>query len=103
MQDIMLLTSSAMQTLTQIRELLAQRGIKPKHRLGQNFLHDKNQLTRLVEAAHIAPGEVVLEIGPGTGTLTSALIERGANVIACEIDGEMAEIVSEVFAQYLND
>jgi 16S rRNA (adenine1518-N6/adenine1519-N6)-dimethyltransferase len=87
----------AMQTLSEIRELLAARGLRPKHRLGQNFLHDKNQLTKLIDAAGVAPGDLILEVGPGTGTLTEALIGRGAEVIACELDADMASIVEERF------
>lgn len=84
-----------MQTLSEIRALLEARGLRPKHRLGQNFLHDKNQLRKLIDAAHVQPGEVVLEVGPGTGTLTEALLERGAEVIACELDPDMSAIVRE--------
>ncbi|NNF43060.1 MAG: ribosomal RNA small subunit methyltransferase A [Phycisphaerales bacterium] len=84
-----------MQTLSEIRDLLAQRGLRPKHRLGQNFLHDKNQLRKLVDVAAVSPGEVVLEIGPGTGTLTETLVEVGATVIAAEIDDDLADIVTE--------
>jgi 16S rRNA (adenine1518-N6/adenine1519-N6)-dimethyltransferase len=91
------------QTLSEIRQLLAERGLRPKHRLGQNFLHDKNQLLKLLDAAEVKPGDVVLEVGPGTGTLTSALLERGAEVIACEIDQDMAAIVADVFAEYIRE
>ena len=72
-----------MQTLSEIRAILAQRGLQPRHRLGQHFLHDKNQLQRLVEAAQLEPGDLVLEVGPGTGTLTEALLAAGADVVAC--------------------
>jgi 16S rRNA (adenine1518-N6/adenine1519-N6)-dimethyltransferase len=82
------------QSLSTIRALLASRGLHPKHRFGQNFLHDHNLLRKLVAAAEIAPGELVLEVGPGTGTLTEALLEHGAEVVACELDPEMAEIVA---------
>ena len=92
-----------MQTLSQIRELLAQRGLRPKHRLGQNFLHDKNQITKLIDAADFQSGDLVLEIGPGTGTLTAALLERGASVIACEIDEGMAGIIEDLFAEHMTD
>jgi 16S rRNA (adenine1518-N6/adenine1519-N6)-dimethyltransferase len=85
------------QTLSEIRQLLADRGLRPKHRFGQNFLHDKNQLKKLVEAAHVQAGDVVLEVGPGTGTLTEALLETGATVIACELDVDMAAIMAERF------
>ena len=84
-----------MQTITEIRSLLAERGLRPRHRLGQNFLHDQNQLRKLIAAAQIAPGDLVLEVGPGTGTLTEALLEAGAAVIACEIDENLADIVAD--------
>lgn len=84
-----------MQTLSQIRELLAQRDLRPKHRFGQNFLHDHNQLRKLVSAADVQPGELILEVGPGTGTLTETLLEAGAEVIACEVDPDMAAIITE--------
>ncbi len=84
-----------MQTLSEIRSLLAERGLRPKQRLGQHFLHDGNHLRRLVEEAAVEPGEVVLEVGPGTGSLTEALLGRGAEVVACEIDGDLAEILDE--------
>jgi 16S rRNA (adenine1518-N6/adenine1519-N6)-dimethyltransferase len=81
------------QTLGEIREELAARGIRPKHRFGQNFLHDHNQLRRLVAASGAAAGDLVLEVGPGTGTLTETLLDAGCEVVACEIDRDMAEIV----------
>ncbi len=84
-----------MQTLSEIRALLETRGIRPRHRLGQNFLHDHNQIRRLVARARIAPGDRILEVGPGTGTLTEALIDAGATVIASEIDPEMIAILRD--------
>lgn len=83
-----------MQTLTHIQSLLSARGIAPRHALGQNFLHDHNQIRKLVARAGIAPGDTVLEIGPGTGALTVALIAAGARVIAAELDRDMCEIVT---------
>ena len=84
-----------MQTLTDIKALLAARGLHPKHALGQNYLHDHNQLRKLVAAAAVQPGSVVLEVGPGTGTLTETLLDAGARVVACELDRDMAAIVEE--------
>lgn len=83
-----------MQTLTHIQSLLSARGIAPRHALGQNFLHDHNQIRKLVARARITPGDTVLEVGPGTGALTVALIAAGARVIAAELDRDMCEIVS---------
>ena len=79
------------QTLTEIREELAARGIRPKHKFGQNFLHDHNQLRKLLAAAAPAPGELVLEVGPGTGNLTRHLVGAGAKVTAVEKDDALAE------------
>lgn len=91
------------QTLSEIRSLLALRGIRPKHRLGQNFLHDHNILRILLDTAHAGgafrapePSEpLVLEVGPGTGALTELLLDRGARVVACEIDRDMIDILRE--------
>lgn len=84
-----------MQTLSEIRALLYERGLHPKHRLGQNFLHDKNILAKLIDAADLQPGELVLEIGPGTGTLTEALLDAGARILTCEIDSDIASIIED--------
>ena len=75
--------------------MLEERGLSPRHRFGQNFLHDHNVLTKLVDAAHLSEGDVVLEVGPGTGTLTEALLERGCKVVACELDRGLADLVEE--------
>lgn len=75
--------------------MLDARGIRPRHRFGQNFLHDHNQIRRLIARSGVQPGECVLEVGPGTGALTEALVEVGAHIVACEIDRDMAEIVTE--------
>jgi 16S rRNA (adenine1518-N6/adenine1519-N6)-dimethyltransferase len=83
-----------MQTLNEIKGMLSQHGVRPSHRLGQNFLHDHNQLRKIIGAADITPGDLILEIGPGTGALTEVLLEAGANIIASEIDSTMATIVS---------
>lgn len=84
-----------MQTLAQIKAMLEERGLRPRHALGQNFLIDKNLLTKLVDAAAVAPGDLVLEVGPGTGTLTESLLERGCRVVACELDDSLAALLQE--------
>ena len=66
-----------MQTLAEIRSLLEAHGLTPKKSLGQNFLIDQNLISNLVRASAVAPGDLVLEIGPGTGTLTEELPGNG--------------------------
>ncbi len=84
-----------MQDLARIKALLAARGLRPRHRLGQNFLHEPVRIERLVDAAGVRPGDLVLEVGPGTGALTEALLDRGARVVACELDRDLADLVEE--------
>ena len=84
-----------MQTLQQIKQILDSRGISPKKSLGQNFLIDHNLIRKLVDAARLAPGDLVLEVGPGTGTMTEELLARGAEVVACELDDHLAAMLAE--------
>jgi 16S rRNA (adenine1518-N6/adenine1519-N6)-dimethyltransferase len=71
------------------RELLAKLGHQPKHFLGQNFLVDGNIVRKSLELAGITAGDTVVEIGPGLGTLTTALLEAGAEVWAVEKDRQL--------------
>ena len=64
-------------TLTEMRRLLDERGIRLTRSLGQNFLHDGNQLRRIVAAAELSATDHVLEIGPGLGPLTELLLASG--------------------------
>lgn len=89
------LQSHSMQTLTQIRELLAAHQLQPKHKWGQNFLHDQNHMRRIIAAAALQPGDGVLEVGAGTGSLTESLLEAGARVVAVEIDADLAPILHQ--------
>lgn len=68
------------------RDLLAQLGHQPKRFLGQNFLIDGNIVRKSLELAEVQPGDTVVEVGPGLGTLTAALLEAGARVWAVEKD-----------------
>lgn len=77
-------------TLTGTRELLARLGHSPKRFLGQNYLIDGNIVRKSVELGEVAPGDAVVEVGPGLGTLTSALLAAGAEVFAVERDATMA-------------
>ncbi|UOE46112.1 16S rRNA (adenine(1518)-N(6)/adenine(1519)-N(6))-dimethyltransferase RsmA [Agromyces larvae] len=75
----------------EIRDLAQILGVTPTKKLGQNFVHDGNTVRRIVQTAGVEAGETVLEIGPGLGSLTLGLLEAGANVVAVEIDGRLAE------------
>jgi 16S rRNA (adenine1518-N6/adenine1519-N6)-dimethyltransferase len=77
------------------RDQLARLGHQPKRFLGQNFLVDGNIVRKSLELAGVAPGDVVVEIGPGLGTLTSALLETGAEVWAVEKDRQLHAHLSE--------
>ncbi|MHC4977327.1 MAG: 16S rRNA (adenine(1518)-N(6)/adenine(1519)-N(6))-dimethyltransferase RsmA [Planctomycetota bacterium] len=87
-----------MQTLSHIKSLLESLGMTPKHALGQNFLIDHNLLTRLVSEADLTSGDLVLEVGPGTGTLTETLLQRGCEVVACELDDGLVELLRNTLA-----
>lgn len=84
-----------MQTLAQIKNLLEERGLAPKRSLGQNFLIDHNLIRKLIDAAGVASGDLVLEVGPGTGTMTEELLARRCEVIACELDDGLAAMNAE--------
>lgn len=92
-----------MHSLTHIREILAQRGLSPQKRFGQNFLIDQNLGRKLVDAAAIGPGDLVLEVGPGTGTLSEELLARGCELVACELDRGLCALLRDHFAHALAD
>jgi hypothetical protein len=73
--------------LNDMREVLTARGIQLTKSLGQNFLHDQNQLRRIVGAAQLSKDDKVLEIGPGLGPLTEQLLDKAGQVLAVETDG----------------
>ncbi len=83
--------------LSEMRELLATRGIQLTKSLGQNFLHDGNQLRRIIEAAALTENDKVLEIGPGLGPLTELLLESAGEVLAIEKDARIVEFLRERF------
>ena len=83
--------------LTEMRSLLAKRDIQLTRSLGQNFLHDGNQLRRIVDAAEIQPTDKILEIGPGLGPLTELLLEKAGEVLAIEMDLRLVDFLCDRF------
>jgi 16S rRNA (adenine1518-N6/adenine1519-N6)-dimethyltransferase len=82
----------------EIRELAARLGVAPTKKLGQNFVHDPNTVRRIVAAAGLRPDDVVLEVGPGLGSLTLGLVGAAARVHAVEIDPALAAALGETVA-----
>lgn len=74
-----------------IRRLATTLDVSPTKKWGQNFVIDPNTVRRIVEQAHVGPHDIVVEIGPGLGSLTLALLERAASVVAVEIDPRLAD------------
>jgi 16S rRNA (adenine1518-N6/adenine1519-N6)-dimethyltransferase len=85
-------------TLNEMRSLLEARGIQLTKSLGQNFLHDGNQLRRIATAADIQPTDRILEVGPGLGPLTELLVARAASVLAIEKDARLVTVLRERFS-----
>ncbi len=71
---------------------------RPKKRFGPNFLHDRGMAARIVDAAHIGPGDVVVELGPGRAVLTRFIVERGARLVALELDRGLVDELGAEFA-----
>lgn len=88
--------------LAEMRQILASGQIQLTKSLGQNFLHDGNQLRRIVEAAELTKSDRVLEIGPGLGPLTELLIEQAGEVLAIEKDWRLFEFLQKRFAAAKN-
>jgi 16S rRNA (adenine1518-N6/adenine1519-N6)-dimethyltransferase len=83
--------------LNEMREILTANGIQLTKALGQNFLHDQNQLQRIVQAAELSRADKILEIGPGLGPLTELLLENTGHVLAVEIDARLLAFLGERF------
>ncbi len=79
------------------KALLDSRDLQPKKSLGQNFMHDPNSLDKIVKAAGVLAGDVVVEVGAGTGALTDVLAGAAAQVFAIEIDERLRPILEERF------
>jgi len=84
------------------KALLDEYAIQPKKSLGQNFIHDPNTLDKIVSIANLNPSDTVLEIGPGTGAMTTRLAQAARRVIAVELDERLKPVLDEVLAPYPN-
>jgi 16S rRNA (adenine1518-N6/adenine1519-N6)-dimethyltransferase len=85
-------------TPASVRALMAEHRLRPSRALGQNFLADPNTARRIVRLAGVEAGDRVLEIGAGLGSLTLALLERDAHVLALELDRKLQPVLEEVVA-----
>jgi 16S rRNA (adenine1518-N6/adenine1519-N6)-dimethyltransferase len=90
-------------TLSATRRLLDELGLKPRKSYGQNFLIDGNIVRKSIDLAEVAPGEAVVEVGPGLGTLTGALLASGCRVFAVEKDFILHQHLAETLAKNFPD
>ncbi|KRB77936.1 16S rRNA methyltransferase [Nocardioides sp. Root190] len=88
---------------SEIRELAARLDLRPTKQRGQNFVIDANTVRRIVRESGVVDGEVVVEVGPGLGSLTLALLEVGASVTAVEIDRVLADELPATVAAFAPD
>lgn len=87
--------TSALLGPAEVRALAEQLGIRPTKKLGQNFVHDANTVRRIARLAELGQDDVVLEIGPGLGSLTLALLPAAGAVVAVEIDPVLADVLPD--------
>ncbi len=92
-------TALALLGATDVRRLAAALGLRPTKALGQNFVHDANTVRRIARLAGVSAGDCVVEVGPGLGSLTLALLETGADVVAVEVDPALATALAGTVAE----
>jgi 16S rRNA (adenine1518-N6/adenine1519-N6)-dimethyltransferase len=88
-------------TPTEVRRLLSEHGLAPSKRRGQNFVVDANVVRKLVRDAQVTEGDLVVEVGPGLGSLTLALRAVGADVVAVEVDAGLVRALGQVMGDDL--
>ena len=91
-----------MNLIQETKFIMDKYGIHANKKLGQNFLIDENAVNKIVENAKISKCDLVIEIGPGLGTLTSRLLEKAGKVISVELDKNVLEILNDRFKLYNN-
>ena len=84
--------------LSEMKSALAKHDLTLTKSLGQNFLHDQNQIRRIVDAAEILPADKILEIGPGLGPLTELLVTKAGEVLAIEKDQRLFDFLEQRFS-----
>ena len=83
------------QTVSYLTRRFAEVGLSPNRRHGQNFLIDLNLIQLLADSAELSPDDVVLEVGTGTGSLTTLLAQKAAHVVTVEIDQHLHQMAQE--------
>jgi 16S rRNA (adenine1518-N6/adenine1519-N6)-dimethyltransferase len=86
---------------SQLKSLLAKFEIRPNKGLGQHFLHDETVIADMLEAADVQSDDTILEVGPGLGVLTSALVQRAGQVVVYELDEKLAALIESQQAENL--
>ena len=97
------MSESVLLGAAQIRELAAQLDIKPTKKLGQNFVIDPNTVLRIANEAKLNSQDVVLEVGPGLGSLTLAMLPKVKKVLAVEVDSRLADQLSDTVKKFAAD
>ena len=91
-----------MNLYSETKFIMKKYNIEANKKLGQNFLINENVVDKIVDSAEISKDDLVIEIGPGLGTLTSKILEKAGKVICIELDNRMINILKDRFSLYNN-